>query len=224
MVADFLPAEVQEAVASGLASAIWVKILGWIGQGFFSARVIVQWFASERAHRPVAPRIFWYLSVAGAVLLSAYSVLRGEIVMVPGYVVTLLIYLRNLWIGRGGIATARASPLYLVLIGIAVAVCPYTFGLLDSQGRSGPSTAWLALAIVGQTFWIGRFVLQWHHAERHGKSEFPAAFWWLTIAGSTMLLAYSLHRNDQVFIFGFLMSWLAPVRNLMLHHKHANAT
>jgi lipid-A-disaccharide synthase-like uncharacterized protein len=66
--------------------------------------------------------------------------------------------------------------------------------------------------------------MQWRHAERHGKSEFPAAFWWLTIAGSGALLGYSLHRGDTVFIFGFLTSWAVPVRNLMLHYRHLKAS
>jgi lipid-A-disaccharide synthase-like uncharacterized protein len=224
MVVELFGAHADEVVGSGLASALWVKALGWLGQGFFSARVIIQWLASERARRPVAPTIFWYLSVAGAVLMSAYSVLRGEMVMVPGFVVTLFIYLRNLRIARRGPEAARSSPISMVLLGIGVSIVPYAIGLLDSQGRSAPGLPWLALAILGQTLWIGRFLVQWHHAERHGKSEFPAAFWWLTIVGSTLLLAYSLHRGDHVFIFGFLMSWVAPVRNLILHHKHANAT
>jgi lipid-A-disaccharide synthase-like uncharacterized protein len=224
MVAEVLAANLRDFLAGGLAAAPWVKLIGWAGQGLFSGRVLIQWLASERARRPVAPRIFWYLSVAGAVVMAAYSILRGEIVMLPAFVVTLLIYLRNLRISHGDSRAAGSSPLGLVLLGIALAVGPYALGLLDAQGRAWAAVPWLALAILGQTLWIGRFVLQWHHAELHGKSEFPAAFWWLTIVGSTLLLAYSLHRGDHVFIFGFLMSWAAPARNLMLHHKYANAT
>ena len=50
---------------------LWVAALGWVGQVCFSGRVLVQWIASERAGRPVAPRVFWWLSASGAVLLSA---------------------------------------------------------------------------------------------------------------------------------------------------------
>lgn len=224
MVVESLHANLEEVLSASLASATWVKALGWVGQALFSGRVIIQWLASERARRPVAPKVFWYLSVAGAVLMSAYSVLRGEFVMLPAFVVTLLIYVRNLWILGRGPAAAKSSPLPLVLLGLLVAIVPYAIGLLDSGGREAASLPWLALAILGQTIWIGRFVVQWYHAERHGKSEFPAAFWWLTIAGSLLLLAYSLHRGDHVFIFGFLMGWVAPVRNLMLHYRHASAT
>jgi lipid-A-disaccharide synthase-like uncharacterized protein len=224
MAVEQLVAAARDVLFGGLAAVPWIRVLGWGGQGLFSSRVLVQWFASERAHRPVAPRIFWALSIAGAVLMGAYSILCGEIVMLPSYVVTSLIYLRNLQIGRDGPGAKRSSPISLVFLGLALAIVPYAVGLLDTQGRAWASLPWLALAIAGQALWIGRFVVQWRHAELHGKSEFPAAFWWLTIAGSTLLLAYSLHRGDHVFIFGFLMSWVAPARNLMLHHKHANAT
>ena len=214
-----------QALPSSSTAATWVKALGWTGQVLFFGRVLMQWLASERARRPVAPKIFWWLSAGGAVFMSAYSILRGEMVMLPAYVVTLGIYLRNLWLANHPAESGKNSSLLLVMaVGLLLAVGPYAFGLLDSHDRPGPEVRWLALAILGQALWIGRFLLQWRHAERRGASEFPAAFWWLTIVGSTVLLAYSLHRGDHVFIFGFLTSWIAPVRNLMLHHRHAKAS
>src|SRR5687768_15430198 len=135
-------------------AAAWVAGLGWLGQLFFSGRVMVQWLASERARRPVAPRVFWWLSAGGAILLVVYSSLRGEIVLVPGYVVTLLIYLRNLWIATHPTA-APISPVHLVAAGLLIAIGPYAFGMLDDGGRAGPGFLWLSVAILGQAFWIG---------------------------------------------------------------------
>jgi lipid-A-disaccharide synthase-like uncharacterized protein len=57
------------------------------------------------------------------------------------------------------------------------------------------------------------------HAERSRRSEFPPTFWWMSLAGSGLLLAYGLHRHDAVFVFGFLTSWAVPLRNLVLHHR-----
>ena len=219
-----LAAVVGASALSGAHDAVWVKALGWIGQAFFSGRVLVQWIASERARRPVAPQIFWWLSSAGAVLMSAYSVLRGEVVMLPAYVVTLGIYMRNLWLIHRPGSRKESSPMLIVVLGLLFAVGPYAMGLIDTRGRAIPELPWLALAIAGEALWIGRFMVQWHHAERHGKSDFPAAFWWITIVGSGALLAYSLHRGDHVFIFGFVTSWVAPARNLMLHHRHLKAS
>ena len=224
MVAEALAISLATIAAGELHSSGWVQALGWAGQALFSARVLIQWLASERARRPVAPRIFWYLSAAGAVLMCAYCMMRGEIVLVPGYLVTLGVYVRNVWIANQSSAATRAPPLYLVLVGIALAVVPSAFGLLDDHDRVPPTMPWLVVAIIGQTLWIGRFLVQWRHAERTGKSEFPAAFWWMTIAGSGLLTAYSMNRVDLPLIFGFVMSWVFPLRNLFLHHRHQNAS
>ena len=45
-------------------TTLWM-IIGFGGQGLFSARFIVQWLASERVKRSVIPVAFWYLSLAG---------------------------------------------------------------------------------------------------------------------------------------------------------------
>ncbi|HPF15211.1 MAG TPA: lipid-A-disaccharide synthase N-terminal domain-containing protein, partial [Planctomycetota bacterium] len=36
--------------------------LGWLGNVGFFSRFFVQWLASERAGRSVAPQAFWWLS------------------------------------------------------------------------------------------------------------------------------------------------------------------
>ena len=46
---------------------VWM-VLGFIAQGLFSARFLVQWIASERRRKSVVPRAFWYFSVAGGAL------------------------------------------------------------------------------------------------------------------------------------------------------------
>ena len=52
----------------------WV-VLGFIGQGFFTMRFVVQWIASERARASVIPVAFWFFSIGGGVVLAAQ--LRG---------------------------------------------------------------------------------------------------------------------------------------------------
>jgi lipid-A-disaccharide synthase-like uncharacterized protein len=61
--------------------------------------------------------------------------------------------------------------------------------------------------------------VQWIASERAGRSYVPVAFWWLSIAGSLMLLAYALHRRDPVFILAYLPNCVVYVRNLMLIHR-----
>ena len=75
-----------------------VLVLGFVAQGLFFARFLVQWIASERRRESVVPIAFWYLSVAGGGLLFVYALLRKDPVFAVGQGGGLFIYLRNLYL------------------------------------------------------------------------------------------------------------------------------
>lgn len=77
-------------------------------------------------------------------------------------------------------------------------------------------TTWLAVGLIGQLLFSLRFVVQWMASERERRSVVPISFWWLSIAGSLVLLCYALHRRDPVFVLGQSMGFLIYVRNLVL--------
>lgn len=74
----------------------WV-LLGFIAQGFFTARFVVQWIASERAGKSVVPLTFWLLSIGGGALLLAYALYRRDPVFIAGQGFGVFVYLRNLY-------------------------------------------------------------------------------------------------------------------------------
>jgi lipid-A-disaccharide synthase-like uncharacterized protein len=76
---------------------IWVGI-GLAGQALFSARFIVQWIVSERRKRSVIPISFWFLSMAGSLVLLAYAIHRKDPVFILGQSFGMLVYSRNLWL------------------------------------------------------------------------------------------------------------------------------
>lgn len=78
---------------------VWM-VLGFIAQGLFSARFLVQWIASERRRKSVVPHAFWYFSVAGGALLLAYAIHRKDPVFIVGQGAGLVVYLRNLQLLR----------------------------------------------------------------------------------------------------------------------------
>jgi lipid-A-disaccharide synthase-like uncharacterized protein len=78
---------------------LWLGI-GFLGQAMFFSRFLVQWLASERAKRSVFPMAFWYLSLAGGVLLLAYALWRRDPVFILGQTTGAFIYLRNIWFRR----------------------------------------------------------------------------------------------------------------------------
>lgn len=76
---------------------IWLAV-GFAAQLMFSARFLVQWIASEREHRSVIPVAFWFLSLAGGILLLAYAIWRKDPVFIMGQSMGALIYSRNLYL------------------------------------------------------------------------------------------------------------------------------
>jgi lipid-A-disaccharide synthase-like uncharacterized protein len=53
-------------------------IFGFIGQLMFTMRFIVQWIASERKKESVIPVSFWYLSLAGGLIVLLYAIYRMD--------------------------------------------------------------------------------------------------------------------------------------------------
>jgi lipid-A-disaccharide synthase-like uncharacterized protein len=74
----------------------WV-VLGFVAQGFFTARFLVQWIASERARASVIPVAFWFFSIGGGALLLIYALYRRDPVFIAGQALGLLVYIRNLY-------------------------------------------------------------------------------------------------------------------------------
>jgi lipid-A-disaccharide synthase-like uncharacterized protein len=75
---------------------------------------------------------------------------------------------------------------------------------------------WLLIGFGGQALFMGRFVVQWFVSERQRKSVIPVSFWYFSIFGALVLLAYAMHRRDPVFTFGQVLGILIYVRNLHL--------
>lgn len=78
---------------------------------------------------------------------------------------------------------------------------------------------WIVLGLFGQFFFFLRFFTQWVASEKKGKSIIPVSFWYFSICGSLLLLAYSIYRKDIVFILGQSMGSFIYLRNLNLIHR-----
>jgi len=73
-----------------------IALLGYLGQIVFAARFAVQWYVSEKAGRSVVPKSFWYLSLAGSVLLLGYACIEHQPVIFVGQLPGFVVYVRNL--------------------------------------------------------------------------------------------------------------------------------
>jgi len=78
---------------------------------------------------------------------------------------------------------------------------------------------WVGIGFVGQSLFFGRWLLQWFVSERKAESQIPVAFWYMSLIGSVIVLAYAIYRLDPVFIAGQSVGTLVYVRNIMLVHR-----
>ena len=80
---------------------------------------------------------------------------------------------------------------------------------------------WLALGFFAQLIFASRFVVQWLASERAKASVVPVSFWYLSLGGALLLLAYAIHRRDPVFILGQSTGAFIYLRNLYLIRRSA---
>jgi lipid-A-disaccharide synthase-like uncharacterized protein len=80
---------------------------------------------------------------------------------------------------------------------------------------------WATIALVGQAVFGGRFILQWIVSEYKKRSHVPTSFWFVSLAGSLILLSYSIHIKNAIFMLGFSLNTLIYIRNLHLIYIHA---
>jgi len=80
---------------------------------------------------------------------------------------------------------------------------------------------WKILGWLGNLVFFSRFFVQWWATEKHKRVVVPDAFWWLSLLGSFLLLIYSLHQRDSVFIFAYVFTWIPYIRSLIISHRVA---
>lgn len=86
----------------------WIGV-GVLGQGLFALRFLVQWVVTEIKRQSTIPSVFWYLSVAAALLLISSHAQRQEWLYTIGIFTTLFVYLRNIYWIRRNISTSSVE-------------------------------------------------------------------------------------------------------------------
>jgi lipid-A-disaccharide synthase-like uncharacterized protein len=83
---------------------------------------------------------------------------------------------------------------------------------------------WEVIGWLGNFVFSARFVVQWYATEKRKQVVVPAAFWWLSLVGSLLLLTYALFSvHKWVIIFSYAFNWIPYARNLIIHHRHEDA-
>jgi lipid-A-disaccharide synthase-like uncharacterized protein len=78
---------------------------------------------------------------------------------------------------------------------------------------------WVGIGFFGQALFFGRWIIQWVASERYAESRVPLSFWYLSLIGGLITLAYAIYRQDPVFIAGQSIGALVYLRNLVLIYR-----
>lgn len=79
---------------------LWLMLLGIGAQILFTFRFIYQWIYSEKIKVSELPVGFWRISALGATFILLYAIFRHDPVLFIGHITGLLIYSRNIMIGK----------------------------------------------------------------------------------------------------------------------------
>ena len=199
-------------------SPLWIYCIGFSAQVFFTARVLVQWYLSEKNRKVESPALFWIFSIIGSLILLFYGWLRRDLAIIVGEFISFYIYLWNLRAKGLFDRSSRLLPLLLSLVpfaALALMLRDFPSFSTDFFRSSEVSGALLVFGIAGQLVFKSRFLVQWFYSVRHGESSLPMVFWIISVAGSLMIIVYGLIRHDWVLVAGQI-GIVASVRNIMI--------
>jgi lipid-A-disaccharide synthase-like uncharacterized protein len=86
-------------------------------------------------------------------------------------------------------------------------------------------TPWKIVGYTGMALFTSRWFVQLYYTRKYKRVMMPQAFWWLSVSGSVLLLAYWIFgKNDSVGILQNLFPAFVAVYNLAVHIRHKNNT
>jgi lipid-A-disaccharide synthase-like uncharacterized protein len=82
-------------------------------------------------------------------------------------------------------------------------------------------TPWKAVGLLGSVMFTSRWFVQLYYTRKLKRVVMPLAFWWLSVSGSVLLLAYFIiGKNDSVGIISNFFPAFVSVYNLVVHLRH----
>lgn len=207
-------------------SAIYVYSIGFLAQGFFSARMLIQWILSERAHRVMSPNAYWICSLAGSILLFVYGWLRDDFAIIFGQLISYYIYIWNLnikgvWHKLPGLVRVAITLLPLVAASMVFHDVPAFVNTFFHNQSVPPSL--IVWGSAGQVIFTLRFIYQWYYSYRRHESVLPVWFWIISLVGCTIIVSYGAFRLDPVLILGQSVGFFTYSRNIILYRKSHQA-
>lgn len=204
-------------------SSLYVYAIGFIAQGFFSARMLIQWILSERARKVVSPNAYWICSLAGSILLFVYGWLRDDFAIIFGQLISYYIYIWNLdikgvWHKVPLVGRVVIFALPFLAFGMMLHDIPAFVGSFFHNSSVPP--ALLVWGSAGQVIFTLRFIYQWYYSYRRHESILPVWFWIISLVGCSIIVSYGVFRLDPVLIIGQSVGFFTYSRNIVLYRKN----
>lgn len=208
-------------------SSWYIYALGFVAQGLFSARILVQWLMSEKRREVVNPTVFWVLSLVASIVYFIYAYLRNDFSIMLGLFISYFIYIWNM--GMKGVwkklpDAARITTVSLLValpfVAVSVLFLRDPSAAVDTLFKNDLIPGWMiVMGTVGQLVFTVRFIYQFIYSHKRGESLLPVGFWIIGIVGATILVTYGALRHDWVLLVGQAFGWVTYVRNLMIWNK-----
>jgi lipid-A-disaccharide synthase-like uncharacterized protein len=81
-------------------------------------------------------------------------------------------------------------------------------------------TPWKAVGLLGSLMFTSRWFVQMYYTRKLKRVVMPLAFWWLSVCGSALLLAYFIvGKNDSVGILSNFFPAFVSIYNLVVHMR-----
>jgi lipid-A-disaccharide synthase-like uncharacterized protein len=223
----------------GWTLPVWVALL-FEGMGvsaavIFYGRFYLQWIVSEIRGHSVVPVAFWYMSCAGSLMLLCYGVYTRSPVGTLSHCFNMVVYSRNLvhiWRGEGALSARRnrlvhAAVALVIVFSLGMTAFTWLHELQVTRTATEPATHrvwyWIAVGVAGQGLFACRFLIQWLATERRRQSVIPAAFWYISVAASLLLLSSHLRRGEWVYVPGLASTVPIYLRNIWFVHTRGPA-
>jgi lipid-A-disaccharide synthase-like uncharacterized protein len=84
--------------------------------------------------------------------------------------------------------------------------------------RAFQLTPWKTVGLLGSIMFTSRWFVQMYYTRKLQRVVMPLSFWWLSVCGSALLLAYFVFgKNDAVGILSNFFPAFVSVYNLLVH-------
>ena len=196
--------------------------IGFAAQILFSARLLLQWIASEKQKKVLTPSSFWKVSLFASFLLFVYGYLRSDFSIMLGQGLTYFIYIRNMQLQKEWYRMSRWLRIFLYLFPFILLVYSYNNNTYDIQRLFFNEEIPLWLLYLGsgaQVIFTFRFIYQWIYSEKIKESVLPLGFWMLSFTGASLILVYAILRKDPVLFVGHFLGSIIYIRNMILMRK-----